>query len=169
MISAEMVGKLWKDVTQEEKRMLLTKAYPVDTATGNTPFKSGECVVDLTNYLSIKGNFDAKTGEFEIDNQATIYAPQGAIASKDEVLANLLLLTSKEFNEDEIACAFEGYEEDGETYVIVSYNNVDTKIQNGDDVIECKLYNACIRSEDSTKFVITVSRTNNTIIDVWAD
>lgn len=39
---------------------------------------------------------------------------------KEKVLENLNKLVGKEFDEDEIICSFEDFEEDGETDIVVS-------------------------------------------------
>ena len=43
--------------------------------------------------------------------------------TKEKVLENLNKLVGKKFDEDEIICSFEDYEEDGETDIVVSDSN----------------------------------------------
>lgn len=43
--------------------------------------------------------------------------------TKEMVLDNLNKLVGKEFEEDEIICSFEDFEEDGETDILVSDSN----------------------------------------------
>lgn len=72
----------------------------------------------------------------------------------EKVLKNLGQLIGKEFDSDEIICAFEDFEEDGETEVIVKESeNV------GYDAL------AYINSKNSTQFLFNVS--DGIIKDVW--
>ena len=72
----------------------------------------------------------------------------------EKVLKNLENLIGTEFNADEIICAFEDFEEEGETEVIVKESeNI------GYDMI------AYINSENSTQFLFKIS--NGIIKDVW--
>lgn len=72
----------------------------------------------------------------------------------EKVLKNLENLIGTEFDADEIICAFEDFEEEGETEVIVKESeNV------GYDMI------AYINSINSTQFLFNVS--NGIIKDVW--
>lgn len=86
-----------------------------------------------------------------------------------EVVRNLESLKGQEFDKEEIVIAFEDYEECGETSVIVSETSDERNFQNGDNVITCKIYNAYIDVEESTIFVIAVSRKDNKVVDVWED
>lgn len=74
--------------------------------------------------------------------------------TREMVLANLEKLIGTEFDADEVICAFEDFEEEGETDIIVKESeNV------GYDMI------AYINSENSTQFLFNVS--NGIIEDVW--
>lgn len=67
------------------------------------------------------------------------------IISLDEVVENLTKLVGTEFSRDEIVIAFEDYEEDGETNVIIS------DLENGRNE-----YSVHIDTKDSTEIIITV-------------
>jgi len=77
--------------------------------------------------------------------------------TSDMVLNNLKQLIGKEFDEDDIICAFEDYEVDGENSVYVgdSDNNEYDKI-------------AYINAEGSEQFLFTVN-SENIIKDVWME
>lgn len=78
--------------------------------------------------------------------------------SKESVLENLNLLIGQEFKADDIICAFEDFEEEGETEVIVKDSE-----NNGYDKI------AYINSIDATQFLFATHKNNDVeIIDtVW--
>jgi hypothetical protein len=72
----------------------------------------------------------------------------------DKVYRNLIELIGKEFDADEIICAFEDFEEGGESEVIVKQSeNI------GYDAL------AYINSKNSTEFLFKVS--DGIITDVW--
>lgn len=77
--------------------------------------------------------------------------------TSDMVLNNLKQLIGKEFDEDDIICAFEDYEVDGENSVYVgdSDNNEYDKI-------------VYINAEGSEQFLFTVN-SENIIKDVWME
>lgn len=74
--------------------------------------------------------------------------------TKEQVLENLRELIGNEYDEDEIICAFEDFEQDGETEVIVN-----TSCGNGYDAI------AYINSANSTEFLFNLDK-NKCITDV---
>lgn len=75
--------------------------------------------------------------------------------TKEMVLENLKKLVGTEFDADEVICAFEDFEEDGETNIIVedSHNAGYDKI-------------ACIDARDSTEFYFSLGE-GGCIADVW--
>lgn len=73
----------------------------------------------------------------------------------DNVLDNLKDLVGKSFDYDEVVCAFENYEENGESYVYVGESN-----NNGYDYI------AYIDQVNSTQFLIKTD-VNDVITDVY--
>lgn len=77
--------------------------------------------------------------------------------TSDMVLNNLKQFIGKEFDEDDIICAFEDYEVDGETSVYVGDSD-----NNGYDKI------AYINAEGSEQFLFTVN-SENIIEDVWME
>ena len=79
------------------------------------------------------------------------------ITTSDMVLNNLKQFIGKEFDEDDIICAFEDYEVDGETYVYVGDSD-----NTGYDKI------AYINAEGSEQFLFTVN-SENIIEDVWME
>jgi len=79
------------------------------------------------------------------------------IMTSDMLLNNLKKLIGKEFNDDDIICAFEDYEFNGETSVYVGESN-----NNGYDRI------AYIDTNDSIQFLFKVD-SENVIKDVWME
>ena len=77
--------------------------------------------------------------------------------TSDMVLNNLKQFIGKELDEDDIICAFEDYEVDGETSVYVGDSD-----NNGYDKI------AYINAEGSEQFLFTVN-SENIIEDVWME
>lgn len=74
--------------------------------------------------------------------------------TEEKVLSNLKALIGEEFNADEIICAFEDFEEGGETEVIVNKShNV------GYDAL------AYINSPNSTQFLFKLQ--DGVVRDVW--
>ncbi len=74
--------------------------------------------------------------------------------TKEMVLDNLNKLVGKEFEEDEIICSFEDFEEDGETDILVSDSN-----NSGYDKI------AYINVAGATEFYFSLSE--GMIKEVW--
>jgi len=72
----------------------------------------------------------------------------------ENVLENLTELIGSEWDAEEVICAFEDFEEDGETEVIAKESE-----NNGD-------YIAYINSAESTQFLFSVDE-ENVITDVW--
>lgn len=75
--------------------------------------------------------------------------------TKEMVLENLKKLVGTEFDADEVICAFEDFEEDDETSVIVNESN-----NAGYD------YAAYIDTRNATEFYFTLDE-ENCITDVW--
>ena len=75
--------------------------------------------------------------------------------TREMVLNNLKKLIGEEFDENEVICAFEDFEEDGESSVYVGDSN-----NNGYDKI------AYIDAVNSTQFLFRVN-SENIIEDVW--
>ena len=75
--------------------------------------------------------------------------------TKEMVLENLKKLVGTEFDADEVICAFEDFEEDEETNVIVNESN-----NSGYD------YVAYIDTRNATEFYFTLDE-ENCITDVW--
>lgn len=73
----------------------------------------------------------------------------------ERVLENLTGLIGSEWDAEEVICAFEDFEEDGETEVIAKESE-----NNGYDYI------AYINSAESTQFLFSVDE-ENVITDVW--
>ena len=79
------------------------------------------------------------------------------IMTSDMVLNNLKELIGKEFDEDDVICAFEDYEVDGETSVYVGDSD-----NSGYDKI------AYIDTENSVQFLFKIN-SENIIEDVWME
>ena len=77
--------------------------------------------------------------------------------TSDMVLNNLKELIGKEFDSDDVICAFEDYEVDGENSVYVGDSN-----NNGYDKI------AYVDTENSVQFLFKVN-SKNIIEDVWIE
>lgn len=69
----------WGDLTPDQKLILLSQANCIDGRTGCNIQTDGECIVDLTDVLSVTGMII--DGEIIMDNNAVIYSPTG-----DEVI-----------------------------------------------------------------------------------
>lgn len=74
------IGKKWKQLAKEEQDMLLSKAIPFECSVG-------ECIIDLTEDLSINGEVIDTEEEryFEIDDDAIIYNPKEGIIIENEI------------------------------------------------------------------------------------
>lgn len=71
-----IVGMKWKDLKEETKQFLLKDAI---TSDGDcNVVLNGECIVDLTNNLSVEGK--VIDGKIIIDNNAIIYNPENGIS-----------------------------------------------------------------------------------------
>ena len=75
--------------------------------------------------------------------------------TREKVLSNLYMLIGTEWDAEEVICAFEDFEEDGETEVIAKESE-----NNGYDYI------AYIDSRNSTQFLFLADG-ENIITDVW--
>lgn len=76
--------------------------------------------------------------------------------TKQMVLENLTKLVGREFDADEVICAFEDFEEYGETEVIVS--------ESSNDGYE---YIAYVNAKGSTQFLFTADQ-DDVITAVWS-
>lgn len=65
------IGKKWKQLTEEEQYVLLSKANPYECSVG-------ECIIDLTEDLSVIGEvIDTEEEKYiKIDDDAIIYNPK---------------------------------------------------------------------------------------------
>lgn len=75
---SKLVGIKWGILEKETQDWLLEKCDCVDGETGNTVY-DGECIVDLTDDLSIAGKI--VDGDIIIDDDAEIYNPLGEYES----------------------------------------------------------------------------------------
>ena len=91
----------------------------------------------------------------QIDEMLEIQYEEERKMTSEKELENLKGLIGNEFDEDEIICAFEDFEEEGETEVIVKESE-----NNGYDRI------AYINSINSTQFLFTVDE-NEVIAEIW--
>ena len=66
------LGKKWNELKEVEQKELLSKANAIDGITGNN-IDNGECIIDLTENLSIVGRVEY--GEITIEDEAIIYNP----------------------------------------------------------------------------------------------
>jgi hypothetical protein len=66
------LGKKWNELSEVEQKELLSRANAIDGATGNN-IDNGECIIDLTENLSIAGRVEY--GEITIEDEAIIYNP----------------------------------------------------------------------------------------------
>ena len=69
----KLIGVKWGSLSEETKADLIERANCVDGITGDDA-KCGECIVDLTDELSISGKIE--NDELIIDNEAIIYNPK---------------------------------------------------------------------------------------------
>ena len=95
--------------------------------------------------LKYKTSMDIPNEEKETSNIMTV----------NQVLENLKTLIGKKMDYDEVICAFEDFEENGETEVYVGESN-----NNGYDYI------SYINTSNSKQFLFAVND-NNIITDVW--
>ena len=71
-----LIGVKWGALSEETKTDLLERMSCVDGITGDNA-KCGECIVDLTDELSISGKIE--NDELIIDDEAIIYSPEEGI------------------------------------------------------------------------------------------
>lgn len=69
-------GTKWGDLSKKQKEKLLKNANCINAINGEK-IQEGECVVDLTNDLSING--EITNGEIIINDNAIIYNPAEGI------------------------------------------------------------------------------------------
>lgn len=81
MINVE--GMKWKELTEEEREILLKYAIPIDGRTGSEMEEDGECIIDFAEHsiCSIGGTF--KDEEISIDDEAVFYNPENGITTKE--------------------------------------------------------------------------------------
>lgn len=89
----KLVGIKWGMLKKETQEWLLEKSNCVDGITGNTAY-AGECIVDLTEDLSIIGNI--VDGDIVIDDEAKIYNPSGEYESDNTTFEINNVLTVSE-------------------------------------------------------------------------
>ena len=83
-----LVGVKWGALREETKEDLLERANCINGINGDL-VNEGECIIDLTEELSISANI--VDGEVVIDADATIYNPeQGVILEGKETIDTLL-------------------------------------------------------------------------------
>ena len=92
------IGKKWKQLAKEEQDMLLSEANPFECS-------EGECIIDLTEDLSVTGKVINTEEEryIEIDDDAIIYNPNEGIIIENEKFKDLISLkdASIMLNKDE--------------------------------------------------------------------
>lgn len=78
VVHMNLTGMKWGGLTQEQQDTLLMNANCIDGISGNNS-EGGECIVDLTNTLSVAGFLKTSDNgdEILIDNDAIIYNPEG--------------------------------------------------------------------------------------------
>ena len=64
--------KKWNELSEDVQGKLLSHVNTIDGATGNNT-KDGECIIDLTEHLSIAGKII--DNEVAINSDAVIYNP----------------------------------------------------------------------------------------------
>ena len=74
----KLVGIKWGRLEKETQEWLLKNCNCINGATGNTAY-DGECIIDLTEYLSVVGKI--VDGDIIIDDDAKIYNPAGEYES----------------------------------------------------------------------------------------
>ena len=72
----ELAGMKWGNLAEEMQQELLEGAFCVDAETGKHAIE-GECIVDLTDELSVSGRII--DGEIVIDSNAILYNPEQGI------------------------------------------------------------------------------------------
>ena len=70
-----LVGKFWGTLTEKEEDQLLKNSICIDSKTGVAPTKTGPCIVQLNEELSIAGYYQMggvdDTVEIDDDNKIT--------------------------------------------------------------------------------------------------
>ena len=78
-----LVGVRWGDLLEITKNYLLERANCINSVNGDL-INEGECIIDLTNELSVAGN--VIDGEVIINDDSIIYNPeQGILLESKEV------------------------------------------------------------------------------------
>ena len=88
----ELVGVRWGDLSEVTKRDLLERANCINGIDGDL-VNAGECIVDLTEELSVVGTVIDTEEErvLEIDDEAIIYNPeQGVILESKKTIDTLI-------------------------------------------------------------------------------
>ena len=91
------IGKKWKQLTEEEQDQLLSNPHTTES--------EGDCIVDLTENLSVGGRVVVTDEEsyIEIDDDAIIYDPSDRVIIENEKFKDLISLkdASIMFNKEE--------------------------------------------------------------------
>ena len=103
MNNKKFLGKKWKQLSDEEKEMLLNSS---NTDNDNIDKKTGDCIVDLTENLSVTGKIEGLGTECEeliIDDDSIIYNPGEGIIVENPIWSQFLSLSdaSKIYNREE--------------------------------------------------------------------
>lgn len=73
----DLKGMKWAELSNEEKEELLISASTIDGITGNNMTEDGECIIDLTEVLSVLGKIE--DGELVVDDESIIYNSEEGI------------------------------------------------------------------------------------------
>lgn len=76
---SKLVGVKWGVLKKETQDWLLKDCNCVDGSTGNDKTDDGECIIDLTENLSVPGKI--VDGDIVIDDNNKIYNPEGEYES----------------------------------------------------------------------------------------
>lgn len=79
-------GVKWSKLSKQEKEELLKNSNCIDGKTGNNITSDGECIIDLTENLSVAGKI--KNGEIKIHGQSIIYDPSEGVPTAQEKYDN---------------------------------------------------------------------------------
>lgn len=79
-----LIGKKWVELTDVERSELLKNPSPISGESGNR-CTDGDCIVDLTELLSVFGK--VVDGEILIEDDAVIYSP-AYWDEVDDIIAN---------------------------------------------------------------------------------
>ncbi len=71
-----LIGKKWMELDEATREALLSNANCIDGVTGNNMSKSGACIIDFNDYISIEGNVNFTDDDIEIviDDNAVLYS-----------------------------------------------------------------------------------------------